>query len=236
MQSVLKGTKQPGCLVEKAVNDSVQPQSRDLSPYVVSLVLRKALTEAYLQCFRNTLPTSLAQNTFHRKLFRMAVCLTCLGLSGGLEHSARRLRGTNWALIIHLRAAQNRAWQNSSFEWGGGRVQFDHAFQTRCPGYLKGPEIYFRHSHEVEQGATCTFDGRLPRAMGAPGAPSDAAKARSCARRQQNGAHVTNPSLTAFIPRGRLHLVPGESRCQKTIRPLSLRAEPLLPTAHVLHL
>ena len=72
--------------------------------------------------------------------------------------------------------------------------------------------------------------------MGAHGAPSDAAKARSCARRQQNGAHVTNPSLTAFIPRGRLHLVPGESRCQKTIRPLSLRAEPLLPTAHVLHL
>jgi len=93
---------------------------RDLSPYVVSFVLRKALTEAYLQCFRNTLPTSLAQNTFRRKLFLMAVCLTCLGLSGGLD-SARQLRGTIWALIIHLRAAQNRAWQNSSFEWGGGR-------------------------------------------------------------------------------------------------------------------
>ena len=45
-----------------------------------------------------------------------------------------------------------------------------------------------------------------------------------------------NPSLTAFIPRGRLHLATGESRCQKTIRTLSLRAEPLLPTAHVLHL
>jgi len=122
----------------------------------------------------------------------MAVCLTCLGLSGGCTSSARQLQGTIWALI-HLRAAQNRAWQHSSFEWGGGRVQFDHAFQTRCPGYLKGPVIYFRHSHGVEQGATCTFDGRLPRAMGAHAAPSGPAKAlvgRSCARRQQNGAHI----------------------------------------------
>ena len=163
--------------------------NRDLSPYVVSLVLQKALTEAYLQCFRNTVPTSLAQNTFRRKLFRMAVCLTCLGLSGGCTPSARQLQGTIWARI-HLRAAQNRAWQNSSFEW---RVQFDHALQTRCPRYLNGPVIYFRHSHGVEQGATCTFDGRLLRAMGAHAAPSGPAKAlvgRSCARRQQNGAHV----------------------------------------------
>jgi len=45
-----------------------------------------------------------------------------------------------------------------------------------------------------------------------------------------------NPSLTAFIPRGRLHLENGESLCQKTVRILSLRAEPMLPTARVLYL
>jgi len=67
-------------------------------------------------------------------------------------------------------------------------VQFDHAFKTRCPGYLKGPATCFRHSQGLEHGAACNIYRNLPSALGALGALLGAVQTlgRSCAHRPQD--------------------------------------------------